>query len=185
MHPRLLPNPMFTFKAQCWCVDPMPANKRFKGEKLLSRAETLSRSKLTPLLRMYQLNPTAEKPTSMVNAKIVVGILCFASALNISFLRLAHSNSRHWALNKFSASVRSVGFPVEKRDIREVFKTLLDDILFQVDSDSGGYVSRRRIARDIRSSKSSGLGSLERIECSISGSSPGISNNSSFLCKTI
>lgn len=142
----------------------MLANIRLKGKKLFIRAETPSKSKLTPLLRMYQLKLTAERPTSMVNVKAVVGPLCFATASNIFFLRSTQSSSRHCELNRFSASIRSVAFPAEKRDFREVFRTLFDEILFQVDSDSGGQVSRRRIAWDINPSKSNGLGSLERIE---------------------
>lgn len=142
----------------------MLANTRLKGKKLFRRAETPSKSKLTPLLRMYQLKLTAEIPTSMVNVTAVVGPLCFATASNIFFLRSTQSSSRHCALNNDSACVRSVVFPGENRDLREVFRTLFDDILPQVDSDSGGQVSRRRIARDINPSKSNGLGSLERIE---------------------
>lgn len=154
----------FACKAQPWCDGPMLANMRLKGKKLPRRVETPSKSKLTPLLRIYQLKLTAERPISIVNVKAVVGPLCFAIALNILFLRSTQSSSRHCALNSFSACVRSVDFPVEKRDLREVFRTLFDDILFHVDSDSGGKVSRRRIAQDINPSKSSGLGSLERME---------------------
>ncbi len=66
---------------------------------------------------------------------------------------------------------------------RVVFNTLKGEIFGQAPKgkSSGGCSVNNVIVRDIRASKSKGFGNLDSTECSISGSSAGISKSSSRL----